>query len=246
MTTPNELRIQLTDDDIAANRQGKLSAAQIPLIQSQRLIGLAGSAGLAACVIGIGVLLVLKLRLPAFAARGQLFLAIPLLLFWMWVLSEMPRRRRQANLDLATGDVAAVEGIVQTDIDFGIGLFRTVSRSIRVGDLSFRIPQALQQAFESGRRYRIYYTAHGHQFLGALRLVDEASTPEPPRLVEPLTPRELEVLPLLVAGLTNRQIADQLSLSVNTIKMYTSQLYAKLGVSRRAEAIAHAHELELL
>jgi LuxR family maltose regulon positive regulatory protein len=65
-------------------------------------------------------------------------------------------------------------------------------------------------------------------------------------LVEPLTDREVQILRRLAAGLTNRQIAEELYLSINTIKWYTTQIYGKLEVSRRAEAVARAHELSIL
>ncbi len=65
-------------------------------------------------------------------------------------------------------------------------------------------------------------------------------------LIEPLTPRELEVLALMAEGHTNRQIADELILSVGTVKYYTSQIYGKLGVQNRTEAAARARALGLL
>ena len=63
------------------------------------------------------------------------------------------------------------------------------------------------------------------------------------RLVEPLTLREREILDLLADGLTNREIADRLYLSHETIKWYNKQLYGKLGVSNRTQAAAKAQEL---
>ncbi len=65
-------------------------------------------------------------------------------------------------------------------------------------------------------------------------------------LVEPLTDRELEVLQLIAAGLTNQQIADELIISVGTAKWYTGQIYGKLNVSTRTQAVARARKLSLL
>lgn len=65
-------------------------------------------------------------------------------------------------------------------------------------------------------------------------------------LVEPLTARELEVLQLIAEGLTNQQVADRLVISVGTVKWYTSQIYGKLNVSSRTQAVARARELRLL
>jgi|JI10StandDraft_1071094.scaffolds.fasta_scaffold69613_3 DNA-binding CsgD family transcriptional regulator len=52
-----------------------------------------------------------------------------------------------------------------------------------------------------------------------------------------ITPREGEVLKLIQDGLTTPQIAQQLSLSINTIESHRKKLYRKLGVSRVAEAL---------
>ena len=65
-------------------------------------------------------------------------------------------------------------------------------------------------------------------------------------LTEPLTHREHEVLRRLAGDLYNREIADALKLAPNSIKWYTRQIYAKLGVSSRQEAIQRAGELGLL
>jgi len=65
-------------------------------------------------------------------------------------------------------------------------------------------------------------------------------------LIESLNDREMQILRLLAAGLSNRQIADELYLSVHTIKWYTTQIYGKLDVNKRAEAVARAYELNML
>jgi LuxR family maltose regulon positive regulatory protein len=65
-------------------------------------------------------------------------------------------------------------------------------------------------------------------------------------LVEPLSVRELEVLRLIAAGLSNRQIAERLFISVRTVKKHVENSYAKLGVNSRTQAIARARELGLL
>lgn len=61
-----------------------------------------------------------------------------------------------------------------------------------------------------------------------------------------ITPREYEVLQLIANGLSNQEIAGQLFLSLNTIKTHTSNLFSKLDVQRRTQAIQKAKELGLL
>ena len=66
-----------------------------------------------------------------------------------------------------------------------------------------------------------------------------------PGLIEPLSERELEVLDLLVDGLSNRQIAAKLVVSLGTAKTHIHNIYGKLDAKNRAQAIARARELEL-
>jgi LuxR family maltose regulon positive regulatory protein len=61
-----------------------------------------------------------------------------------------------------------------------------------------------------------------------------------------LTEREIEVLRLYVAGLTNAAIARRLFVSQNTVKWYAKNIYLKLDVHSRAEALARAYEMDLL
>jgi LuxR family transcriptional regulator, maltose regulon positive regulatory protein len=65
-------------------------------------------------------------------------------------------------------------------------------------------------------------------------------------MTEGPSPAELAVLRGLAAGLSRRQIAEQLYISLNTVKSHTRELYRKLGVSSQAEAVARAEVLELL
>jgi len=64
--------------------------------------------------------------------------------------------------------------------------------------------------------------------------------------VEPLSERELEVLRVLAAGLSNRAIAQKLYLSVATVKVHLKHIYGKLAVNSRMQAVARARELNLL
>ena len=66
------------------------------------------------------------------------------------------------------------------------------------------------------------------------------------KLPEPLTDREVEILELLAAGLTNPEIAEKLVISAGTVKKHASNIYGKLGVSSRTEAAINAKKLGLL
>jgi LuxR family maltose regulon positive regulatory protein len=65
-------------------------------------------------------------------------------------------------------------------------------------------------------------------------------------LIEPLSERELEILHLISEGLSNRQISERLYLAIPTVKGHNRNIFGKLQVKRRTEAVARARELELL
>jgi LuxR family maltose regulon positive regulatory protein len=67
-----------------------------------------------------------------------------------------------------------------------------------------------------------------------------------PLLVEPLTPRELEVLQLISAGQSNQEIARTLVVSIGTVKKHLSNIFGKLNATSRTQAVARARELQLL
>ncbi len=83
----------------------------------------------------------------------------------------------------------------------------------------------------------------------AVRMVGlgmDVFAPAPDPAQAQLSAREREVVTLISAGATNREIAERLFLSPHTIKEYTSGIYKKLGVRNRAEAVKRAQQLGLI
>jgi DNA-binding NarL/FixJ family response regulator len=75
-------------------------------------------------------------------------------------------------------------------------------------------------------------------FLSSLKKTTLFETqPGESEMIEPLTPREREVLELLAEGLANKQIALELDISDHTVKFHISSIYAKLGAASRTEAV---------
>jgi DNA-binding NarL/FixJ family response regulator len=86
------------------------------------------------------------------------------------------------------------------------------------------------------------------RLLEAIRAVHDGEKYIPPqvaarigeRMLAKLSPREMEVLTLLAKGLSNKEIASRLGLVVGTIKIYVANIYSKLGVSDRTQALVTA------
>lgn len=71
-----------------------------------------------------------------------------------------------------------------------------------------------------------------------------SSSPQP--LIEPLSPRELQILQLIAQGFSNQDIGERLFLALDTVKGHNRRIFDKLQVQRRTEAVARARELGLL
>jgi LuxR family maltose regulon positive regulatory protein len=76
--------------------------------------------------------------------------------------------------------------------------------------------------------------------------VNAEISPSSQPLIEPLSQRELEVLQLIAQGLSNREISQRLFLALSTVKGHNRNIFGKLQVQRRTEAVARARELGLL
>ncbi len=105
-------------------------------------------------------------------------------------------------------------------------------------DLGLPMARVLQEA--RARNMMPTYVARLLDAIGAPEALAEGALPEP------LSPRERDVLRLIAAGLTNREIAEALFVSPETIKKHTANIYGKLGVRGRIEAVSRARALDLL
>jgi DNA-binding NarL/FixJ family response regulator len=117
------------------------------------------------------------------------------------------------------------------------------------------------RALRAGARGALPRTATGEQIAAAvaaaaagLSIVPAESASAVPRpavlsattLAQPLTPREIEVIAMLAEGLGNKVIAGRLGISDHTVKSHVASIFAKLGVSTRAEAAVMAARLGMI
>ncbi|MEO3854999.1 response regulator transcription factor [Acrocarpospora sp. B8E8] len=121
----------------------------------------------------------------------------------------------------------------------------TIVAAVRAGARGYLLKEAPPaeiirslQAVAAGQV--VFGSSAGSRVLAAL-----ATETVRPRPLPELTDREREVLDLVAAGLTNHAIAQRLFLSEKTIRNHVSNIFAKLGVSGRAEAVARARDADL-
>lgn len=84
-----------------------------------------------------------------------------------------------------------------------------------------------------------YMTPHGDLTIGSLKK-NKIQFYRKEKAQRPLTPREIEVLKLLIAGETNKEIADRLYISDKTVKIHVNKIYKKFEVKSRSQAIIYA------
>ena len=120
-----------------------------------------------------------------------------------------------------------------------------MQRALAAGAVGYVLKDATRQELIDAVRQALRGEFSLHQELAAQllrRLAADELQPEPPAH-QRLTTRELDVLRLLPQGLTNRQIAERLFVSVGTIKLHVEHILAKLQVADRTQAAARAVEL---
>ena len=141
-----------------------------------------------------------------------------------------------AALYMRTGRAAEAEVLVDQVVDFAA---RQNCRRLLIDthpDIAGMLPGARRRAREGDQMWP----------LGDELSEETGQRPDQSALIEPLTPRELEVLGLLREGIPNRAIAERLFVSLGTIKRHTHNIYGKLGVNNRTQAIIRGQELGLI
>jgi LuxR family maltose regulon positive regulatory protein len=139
------------------------------------------------------------------------------------------------------------EGYVRVFLDLGWPLYELLGRLAAraraagtfggaiapvVGDYVHKLLDTFQQEREAQRN-------RGAEAVPLMPPLAEA-------LVDPLTERELEVLQLLAEGLSNKEIAERLIVAPSTVKQHLKNIYSKLDVHSRTQAVARGRELALL
>jgi LuxR family maltose regulon positive regulatory protein len=102
------------------------------------------------------------------------------------------------------------------------------------------LPEIREESLAAYARALLYTVSQEGKQKGA------ATAHGPESLVEPLSEQERRVLRLIAAGLSNPEIAEELVISVNTVKTHVKNIYGKLSVNGREEARQAARHLKLI
>lgn len=180
------------------------------------------------------------------------------------VASDNPLRRASLVMRLAVfGDLAVNEAALVEDIrNADVVVADTIDASASSAPVLYLVRDngEASQAIARGARGVMLRTAGPQRLHSGIRAVadglvivdDEVADAVLPHararvdLIEPLTPREQQVAQLLAGGLTNKEIAQRLSITEHTVKFHLNGLLRKLGVSTRTEAVVQAARLGIL
>jgi ATP/maltotriose-dependent transcriptional regulator MalT len=207
--------VELRDREMAAEASGRLAGLAGLASTGVTLTGVARHLGAAAALLGDHAA-ARRYTEQALAVAGQ-----------VRNRPEVALSRLQL-VELLLDDAASVRATPASPV-----------RDEAVAHLDFVIPEieamGMRPALERAMRLR--------ERAGGRR--DEAASATGPVPPDGLSAREVEVLGLIAAGLTNQEIADRLVLSLRTVERHTVNIYAKIGARGRAEAVAYAlrHDL---
>ena len=170
-----------------------------------------------------------------------------------WVERCLAARTSTEALELTRSfepDVALVDLFLAGDSGAELSrAIRAASSRTRVLLISGAGRMSATAARAAGASGFISKDSPAREVVAAVRTVGYGMTTFAPKADQPepmLTEREREVLDLIAAGSTNREIAEKLYLSPHTVKEHTSALYRKLGARNRAEAVQRAQRVGLL
>jgi len=176
--------------------------------------------------------------------RSPLILLLPVCLVWLWLLGRAPGRWLKAGADERAGDIRSVRGEVTVDIRRGVGLIAPSRYVLRIRNETFEIGAFWAEQLIPGKTYTVRFAPRSRAVVSIARQDRTAVHDEAPADID-LTRRERDLLRLIAEGLTDKEIARELNLSPATVRTYNSDLYAKLGISRRTQAVPIADRLGL-
>lgn len=179
------------------------------------------------------------------------------------LLSGLERAARHGGRNMILIETLAMQSIGQYEkgdtqqalhtLEEAAGLAEPEGAQRWILDTDPLAPGGLRQILEGLRRKAPRLRGWIDRLLASLPAADAPATnpeaqkkPAGTAFFEPLSEREMEVLRLLSAGLTNAQIAERLVITVGTVKAHTANIFRKIDAANRTEAVAKAREARLI
>ena len=172
--------------------------------------------------LAVAETLLIKLR-GAATTTGRNGSLIEILILQAITFAAQKRNEEALSTLVQALDLAEGEGFVRIFLDEGAPMTELLRRAVAQG---LHAPYALHLLNALGER------------------VSAIASPQP--LIEPLSERELEILRRVAAGYSNQEIAQELVIAGSTVKKHIHNIYAKLAVKSRTQAVARSRELGLL
>ncbi|MCW5864602.1 MAG: AAA family ATPase [Anaerolineae bacterium] len=160
-------------------------------------------------------------------------------LLWARALSAQGKMNQAHRVLAEAVRLAAAEGYLRPFLDQGRPLVPLLALMLHMGALPADGERFISEVLRllEGSSLSLHPSSFAHMPAEGLDAVATATS---------ITAREQEVLRLLSEGLSNREIADRLCVSVGTIKTHLTNIYGKLGVNSRMQAVAEAQALRVL
>lgn len=153
-------------------------------------------------------------------------------------LAPAPLRWWTAGRDLADNRVQETRGYADIRMRGGFGLIHLPSETLHLGGERFPLLPFWREQLTPGLAYTVRYAPRSRAILSVshLRSATAKAPVEPlPDHLQDLSDRDCQLIRLLSAGLTDKDIARDLNLSPTTVRTYNSDLYLKLGIKRRGQ-----------
>jgi len=186
------------------------------------------------------------IKLAALVLAGELQCRhIPVALETLLLRSQMHAvlgEDRDSLTDVAKAlELAEPEGFISIFVEEGTPIAESLTILLKrnvLGTVQLGYVHHILAAFPSKQPFKAAHTG---------RYTKDGTTTDITRtLVEPLTPREMEVLQFIAGGDSNQTIANKLVITLSTVKKHTGNIFLKLNVNSRTQALARARQLELL
>jgi LuxR family transcriptional regulator, maltose regulon positive regulatory protein len=190
---------------------------------------------------------------PIWLVRAQYLIAAGEFIAALDHLHRMAENRGTRSRRGRLGEMLLLKALAEESLGDTETALRSLSQSLEI----FAVPQYPQRFWDLGEPVRKILSSHlpaivetplapfARKILARFTTPDDAMDQDRTEKYN-LTKRETDVLACLCRGLTNQQITEQLFITIHTVKKHTSNLYRKLGVANRAQAILKAQSEKLI